>query len=302
MRLKQTSSWRARQGIKVIVYGNGEYIRSDEVRISPFDHGFLYGLGLFETFRIYDGHPFLLDDHLRRLNEGLRTLGIKASYRREDILPILNKLLEANSLENAYVRLNVSAGEGEIGLQTTDYYHPNLLLFMKPLGAYSEMGEKKLVLLNLTRNTPEGDIRLKSHHYLNNILAKREIGASSEVEGVFLTREGYLAEGIVSNLFWIEGETLFTPSVQTGILNGITRQFVMKMAGKLGLEVEEGFYRQDILLEADELFVTNSIQEIVPVSLFEKKTFPGKEGRRVQALFRLYGENRRNLWTRNSLQ
>jgi 4-amino-4-deoxychorismate lyase len=302
MRLKQTSWWRARQGNKVIVYCNGKYIPSDEVKISPFDHGFLYGLGLFETFRIYHAHPFLLDDHLTRLNEGLRTLNIKAEYRREDILPILNKLLEANSLENAYVRLNVSAGAGEIGLQSTEYEHPNLLVFMKPLGAPSEMAEKKLVLLNLRRNTPEGDIRLKSHHYLNNILAKREIGASSEVEGIFLTKEGCLAEGIVSNLFWIEGDTLFTPSVQTGILNGITRQFVMKMAGKLELRVEEGFYRQEALLEADELFVTNSIQEIVPVSLFGEKAFPGKEGRMVQALFGLYGENRTKLWTRNSLQ
>ncbi|WP_053361285.1 aminodeoxychorismate lyase [Bacillus sp. FJAT-27251] len=286
----------------MIVFANGEYISGDEVKISPFDHGFLYGLGLFETFRIYGGHPFLLDDHLVRLNEGLRTLGIKAEYRRHEVLPILKGLLAANSLENAYVRMNVSAGVGEIGLQTALYEHPNLLVFMKPLGTSSGMVEKKLVLLNLKRNTPEGDIRLKSHHYLNNILAKRELGATSEVEGIFLTREGFLAEGIVSNLFWTDGETLFTPSVETGILNGITRQFVMKLAGKLQLEVQEGFYHQEALLEAEELFVTNSIQEVVPVSMFGKRTFPGKEGRVVKALSRLYGENRRKLWNRNSLQ
>ncbi|KKK36642.1 4-amino-4-deoxychorismate lyase [Mesobacillus campisalis] len=286
----------------MIVFANGEYISSDEVKISPFDHGFLYGLGLFETFRIYEGHPFLLDDHLARLNEGLRTLGIKAEYRRHEILPILKGLLAANSLENAYVRMNVSAGNGEIGLQTAEYEEPNLILFMKPLGTPSQLGEKKLALLNIRRNTPEGATRLKSHHYLNNILAKRELGASSEAEGIFLTREGFLAEGIVSNLFWTEGETLFTPSVETGILNGITRQFVMKLAGKLQLGVQEGFYPQEALLEAEELFVTNSIQEVVPVSMFGQKTFPGKEGRVVQALSRQYGECRRKLWTRNSLQ
>lgn len=285
----------------VFVYVNGEFVHKDNVRISPFDHGFLYGIGLFETFRIYDGHPFLLDDHLERLNTGLKELNIKAGYEREEIRRILSKLLLKNSLENAYIRLNVSAGTGEVGLQTSEYLNPNLIIFAKPLGPASDMTEKKVEILKLARNTPEGSYRLKSHHYLNNVFAKQEIGDASDLEGVFLTNEGFLAEGIVSNLFWVKGGNLFTPSIETGILNGITRQFVIELACKAGLEVKQGFYREEEAEAAEEIFLTNSIQEIVAVESYKNKPFPGKSGQVVKEIFGRYGENRKKLWSRNDL-
>lgn len=283
------------------VYINGRFVKKDEVAISPFDHGFLYGLGVFETFRIYNGHPFLLDDHLERLNEGLEMLNIDATFTRQDVLPILENLIDKNSLSDAYIRFNVSAGNGEIGLQTDRYTEPNIIIFSKPLPPAGRMAEKQAVLLELKRNTPEGGERLKSHHYLNNVLAKREVGSDPNKEGIFLTEDGYLSEGIVSNMFWYKEGILYTPDISTGILNGITRRFVIDLARAAGVEVREGFYKPEEASAAQELFLTNSIQEIVPVTEFAGKSYPGKQGELVKNLFKQYEEFREILWSRAQL-
>jgi 4-amino-4-deoxychorismate lyase len=286
----------------MLIYLNGQFIKIEDARISPFDHGFLYGIGLFETFRVYDGHPFLLDDHLERLNQGLAELSIQQQYTRKEINNILQELLEKNQLTNAYIRLNVSAGLGEVGLQVEPYLQPNLIIFPKPLLPAGELIEKKAVLLKVKRNSPEGNQRLKSHHYLNNVLAKREIGNQPDVEGIFLNEQGYLAEGIVSNLFWIKENVLYTPTIQTGILNGITRQFVIQLARKNNLQVQEGFYSIEQALKADEMFVTNSIQEIVPITCFEGHSFPGEKGDYLQLLHQDYRQYCKYLWSRNSVR
>ncbi|MFT9600980.1 aminodeoxychorismate lyase [Mesobacillus sp.] len=285
----------------MFVYSNGQFVSKDEITISPFDHGFLYGLGVFETFRIYNGHPFLLDDHMERLNAGLRVLNIEAEFPRGETVKILDELLVKNNLRDAYIRFNVSAGNGEIGLQTESYREPNVIVFAKPLPPAGEMSEKKAVLLDLRRNTPEGAERLKSHHYLNNVLAKREAGPAMDTEGIFLTEEGSLAEGIVSNVFWCRDGVLYTPAVETGILNGITRRFVIALARNAGIEVREGFYKKEEAEAADEMFLTNSIQEIVPVTDFSGKSFPGKSGEMANSLFGKYAANRETLWSRTKL-
>jgi len=286
----------------MFIYINGQFLNKKEAMISPFDHGFLYGMGLFETFRVYEGHPFLLDDHLERLNQGLEVLNINSRLQREATNSILQELLKLNGLTNAYLRLNVSAGIGDIGLQVDAYNDPNILFFPKPLPPAGELTEKKAIILKMKRNSPEGNERLKSHHFMNNILAKREIGNTPDVEGIFLTADGYLAEGIVSNLFWVKGNVLFTPAIQTGILNGITRQFVIELAKKNHLRVEEGFYSIVEALEAEEMFVTNSIQEIVPLTTFAGQQLPGKCGQVVQHLNHQYRDYCKHLWSRKCVR
>jgi 4-amino-4-deoxychorismate lyase len=285
------------------VYFNGSVIKKEEVLISPFDHGFLYGLGLFETFRIYDRHPFLLDDHLARLNDGLTQLNIQAQFSRETILDAIQQLLAKNGITHANIRLNVSAGVGEIGLQTDSYTSPNIMLFARPMEpAGDELQEKEAVWLRVKRNTPEGEVRLKSHHYLNNLLAKQEIKHKVNCEGIFLTEGNYIAEGIVSNVFWVKNHTLYTPSVDTGILNGITRQFILQLAQIHQLDIQQGFFEKVSLLEADEVFVTNSIQEIVPISRIDKKSFPGKQGVVATQLHKDYRNYSSFLWSRKELK
>jgi 4-amino-4-deoxychorismate lyase len=287
----------------MFVYLNGRLVPKEEALISAYDHGYLYGVGLFETFRVYDGHIFLLDDHLQRLNDGLSSLLIEKSFTKEEVEGAISQLLKANGFQNAYIRLNVSAGLGEIGLTVDPYIEPTVIIYSKPLPPPgSEIFEKRAQLLKIARNTPEGTYRLKSHHFLNNILAKREIGNRMDVEGIFLTAEGYLAEGVVSNLFWVKDRTVFTPSIKTGILNGITRQFVIQLVEQKGMNVEEGFFKPEVLNDVDELFITNSIQEVVGISQWNEQVYPGKEGSLTVYLHEQYRHYCSKLRSRNELR
>ncbi len=157
--------------------------------------------------------------------------------------------------------------------------------------------KKKAQFLQIRRNTPEGSRRLKSHHYLNNLLAKRELGDRANVEGIFLTEQGYVAEGIVSNVFWIKNKIVFTPDLDTGILNGITRQFVLQQLTEWGIPCEIGFFRPADVIEADEVFMTNSIQEVVPL-YFEDDVKSTAIVTRLQASFEKY---RTCLWSCDEL-
>lgn len=287
----------------MFVYLNGKIVPKEEALISAYDHGFLYGVGLFETFRVYDGHIFLLEDHLQRLNEGLSSLLIEKCFTKEEVEKAISLLLEVNGYQNAYIRLNVSAGWGELGLTVDPYIEPTVIIYSKPLSPPgSEISEKKAQLLKIARNTPEGDYRLKSHHFLNNILAKREIGNRLDVEGIFLTAEGDLAEGVVSNLFWVKDHTVFTPSIKTGILNGITRQFVIQLVRQRGMKVEEGFFKPEALNGADELFITNSIQEVVGINQWNNRDYPGKKGSITAYLHEQYRHYCSILSSRNELR
>lgn len=237
---------------------NGSVMEANEAVISVYDHGFLYGMGLFETFRTYGGRPYLLDRHIKRLQSGCEQLGIRYSEEADNIKERVSELLAANGLEDGYVRLTVSAGEAELGLPSHDYEKPNVLLLVKelpPIHDAVHMRGRELQLLHTRRNTPEGDIRFKSLHYMNNIIAKRELitsGASAGAEGLMLSGEGWLAEGIVSNLFFAKAGIVYTPSIATGILPGITRGRVIELAKEAGYKVEEGLFNWPQLQEADE--------------------------------------------------
>lgn len=193
---------------------NGVLTEAADAVIHVSDHGFLYGMGLFETFRTYKGVPFLLDRHLNRLAEGCQMLGIPFQPDKGQLTAHVQSLMAANSLNEAYIRYTVSAGEEVLGLPSGDYTRPNHILFAKPLPAthtetVGTTVASALQLLRTPRNTPEGEIRLKSLHYMNNILAKRELqqyaaAVQHRAEGMMLTADGFLAEGMVSNLFLYE--------------------------------------------------------------------------------------------------
>ncbi|HEY8529290.1 MAG TPA: aminotransferase class IV [Paenibacillaceae bacterium] len=259
----------------MIVLVNGQLKNREEAVISVFDHGFLYGMGLFETFRTYGGRPWLLERHAARLVRGCRMLGIAWEPDPERMRADIGRLLEANGLADGYIRWSVSAGEGEIGLTADPYLRPTEVIYAKALppdGWPSSRPGKTLRLLRLPRSTPESPVRMKSFQYINNMLGKRELaesGAGPGTEGLFLDPQGHLCEGLVSNLFWLAGGTLHTPSTDTGALPGVTRDFIMDMARTSGVAVREGRYVPDDLRRAEEIFLTNSIQEIVPVTRVE---------------------------------
>ncbi|WNQ11701.1 aminotransferase class IV [Paenibacillus aurantius] len=256
----------------MIISLNGELVPQEKALVSAYDHGFLYGMGLFETFRTYAGRPFLLERHLTRLAEGCRELGIEYVPSAERIGSLINRLLEANGLWDAYFRLTITAGEDLLGLPSGPYRNPTEIGYIKELPPVSKEIEetgKALQKLQLRRNSPEGEIRHKSLHYMNNIMAKREMVQypwSVGAEGLFFTAEGFAAEGIVSNVFFIFGDILATPPLSTGLLPGITRALVMELARLTDRKVVEDCYTWNDILRADEIFLTNSIQEIVPVT------------------------------------
>ncbi|MCF6139651.1 aminodeoxychorismate lyase [Pseudalkalibacillus berkeleyi] len=282
------------------IYLNGDIVDERAAKISPFDYGYLYGIGLFETFRVYNGHPFLLDDHLERINHSLQELNIKWTFQRAEVLEIVEQLLESNHWRNASIRLNISAGKGEAGLRSLSFDQPTILVYG---GALPEAGEtlqeKHAQILSTTRNSPEGYERWKSHHFMNNLLAKQELNDPS-VEGIFLNEKGYVAEGITSNVFWVRDSVLYTPSIHTGILNGITRQYVLSLCEKIRQPVKVGEFIQEDLMEADEVFVTNSVQEIVGIKSLGDLQLPGKNGDVTNALFSEYVQGRMNTWTRRT--
>ncbi|THF74523.1 aminotransferase class IV [Cohnella fermenti] len=277
---------------------DGQLMNSEEAVISVHDHGFLYGMGLFETFRTYGGKPWLLDWHAERLAEGCAALGIEYAPDARHMRRSVARLIEANGLEDqdAYIRWSVSAGDGAVGLPAEPYAKPREIVYAKPQAADEpeRRSGKALRLLKLRRSEPEAVFRLKSFHYMNNILAKRELvagGAAPGTEGLFLNAAGHVAEGMVSNVFWINGHTLRTPSLDCGPLAGVTRRYVLTLAAEQGLRVEEGAYAWEELPAADEVFVTSSIQEIVPVSRLE-----GPDGRTLPSKCGEYpGERTRNL-------
>ncbi|GAA0353680.1 aminodeoxychorismate lyase [Bacillus horti] len=247
------------------VYLNHELTAEENAKISIFDHGYLYGIGLFETFRTYRGKPFLLEEHMQRLAFACQEIGLEWKQDLPRLRAEITDLLTQNGLEDGYFRYNVAAGAYPIGLPSAPYQSLTEALFVKALPEPS--GEKVLTTLSLRRNTPEGSIRFKSHHYMNNILAKQETPLGAE--GVFLTKEGYVAEGLVSNLFFVREDELYTPALETGILNGITREFVVELADEWHIPVHEGFFSLEFAQQADQVFVTNSIQEIVPVTRWD---------------------------------
>ncbi|MCY9662781.1 aminodeoxychorismate lyase [Paenibacillus chondroitinus] len=287
----------------MIISINGKLMDEQQAVVSVYDHGFLYGLGLFETFRTYNKVPFLLAEHMNRLAEGCKELGIEYEPDLERVQKLIDELLAANELQDAYIRFSVSAGVEALGLPSGDYGQPTEIVYIKalpPRDAKIYEEGKSLQLLKLPRNTPEGLYRFKSFHYMNNILAKRELSQypwATGAEGLMMSEEGYVAEGIVSNIFFIKDGTCYTPSLDTGILAGITRAHVLRIAQRGQIPAQDGLYRWEDLTEADEVFLVNSIQEIVPVTTLytpsgqKISVGTGTTGPITRELIRTYNEN-----------
>ncbi|WP_224749660.1 aminotransferase class IV [Polycladospora coralii] len=247
---------------------NGELIDEQAASISVLDHGVLYGIGAFETIRIYEGHPFLLDDHLDRLHSGLERMCIRAPYTHEQWREQIQKLIAITAQKEGTLRLTVTAGKEGLGLATRVYENPQTMIFIRPLphGHHTWFTQgKQLQVCTVPRQAVGGAESFKTANYMNSVLARQEIHDFPRTEGLMLTPEGKLAEGIVSNLFFAKGNTIFTPARSLGILDGITRRFLIQLAKQEELKLIEGAFTEIDLDEADEIWVTNSVQEIVPI-------------------------------------
>ncbi len=280
-----------------IIYLNSQLIPRSIAKLSPFDHGFLYGYGLFETMRAYNGHIFRLDSHLTRLRSSAKSIGLTHSILTTDegeqsLKDACTEILQANKLKDARLRLTISAGEGDMTPSPDTCSSPTVLitahnLIPSPPEKY-ESGFKT-ALSSLRRNSQSPLSRLKSTCYMENILARTVVRAAGYDEAILLNERGYLAEGSTSNIFLVTNGELITPSFESGILPGITREAVLEIARAANIKPLERQVELKELIEAEEAFVTNSILELMPLTWFNDKPIgSGKPGQLTKELLAAY--------------
>ena len=279
------------------VFLNDRFVRKEDAVVSVFDHGFLYGDGVYETIRSYGPRIFMREQHLARLRRSAEAIGLDLPIPLGQWPALLHEAMRRNGVgtdrADAYLRITVSRGEGEIGLDPSLCPHPTVVIMTKALQGYPPALFRDGVSLTVAktrRNLPEAlSPQIKATNFLNNILAKRESIAAGTFDSLLLNWREELTECTISNLFFLSDRTLHTPALECGILDGITRTIVMTLAQEEGLLVKEGHYRLTDLREADECFLTNTTMEIMPVTRIEAFTIgrglPGPETRRLQAAF-----------------
>lgn len=277
------------------VYVNGSLKEMGQAAVSVQDHGFLYGAGVFETIRAYKGHLFLFDEHISRMEEGARFFQIAFHWTKEELRRAVLETMNANGLKDAYVRITLSAGAEGVGLHAGVHTNPTLVIHALPLPVFPKelyRRGKKLLPVQSVRVHRDGLGRFKTLNFLPNLLAKKELaaaGAGNDCEGILLDEYDNVAEGVVSNLFFFRGDTLYTPALSMGILPGITRELVLQLAQKKGYRTEEGVYPLSLWEQADEVFLTSSVQEIVPVYQVDQSVIgDGEAGYHTKILMESY--------------
>ncbi len=272
------------------IFLNGRVLEEAEACISVYDHGFLYGDGIYETMRSYDGVVFMLERHIDRLGLSASLIRLKLPGLKF-IRDAIYETMESNGLTDAYVRITVSRGRGPIGLDPRLCKEPTVVVIAEKFREYPASYYQKgteLMLARTRRNLVEAlDPRIKSLNFLNNILAKTEALERGVYEAIMLNREGCITEGTVSNIFFVRSGQLCTPSREVGILEGITREVVIGAAKADGIEVTEGAFRPEDIFGAEEVFLTNTTGEVMPVSRFERASYEvGAVTRRLHELYR----------------
>ncbi len=279
-----------------VIYFNGTLLPEGQVRISPFDHGFLYGDGIFEGIRAYNGRIFELEAHLERLFDSAKSLLLDIPTGREGIADAILATVRANQLHNAYIRLVVSRGPGDLGLDPFKCPDPTILIIADQIQLFpEELYETGLPLASAALRRPSGDVlnpQIKSLNYLNSVLAKIEAHQRGVPEMVLLNQLGHVVEGTGDNIFIVRKGTLITPPRSAGILPGITRRVVMELAGEAGYTVQEENFTLHELYNADECFLTGTAAELIPAISCDGRVIgsgrPGPVARALRTRFVQY--------------
>ena len=269
------------------IYLNNKFVTEKEAVVSVFDHGFLYGDGVYETIRSYGPRIFMQDEHVLRLFRSAAAIGLTIPIPVSSWGDILREAMTRNEvgtdLRDAYLRITVSRGAGDIGLDPALCSSPTVVVMAKPLvPPASHLYETgvNVIVASTNRNLPSAlSPQIKATNFLNNIQAKREAIAAGAFDSLLLNWEQHLTECTISNLFFVMDGMLRTPALECGILNGITRMIVIQLARKFNIHVEEGRYTVDQLYRADECFLTNTSMEIMPVTSVDRRPVgDGKPG------------------------
>jgi branched-chain amino acid aminotransferase len=279
----------------MLVYLNGQFVPRESATVSVFDHGYLYGDGIYETLRSYGGTVFLLDRHLERLQRSADAIALALPLPLEQVGTAIRETLAVNKLRDAYLRIQLSRGVGEIGLDPALCPSPTMVIVAKAFRAYPrEQYEEgvSVAVVRTRRNDPLAlDPAIKSTNFLNNILAKIESLRAGAYEGIMLNGKGYVAEGTISNIFTVRRGVLYTPHPNTGILGGVTRSLVLEIAARSRIRTREVLLRPRDLDDAEECFLTNTTAEVLPVTSVDGRAVAsGRPGPVTRTLMRAYRE------------
>lgn len=255
--------------MSIQVYVNGEFFPKEEAKISVFDHGFLYGDGVFEGIRAYGGRVFNLKEHIDRLYDGARGIMLDIPLTKEEMTEVVLETLRRNQLKDAYIRLVVSRGKGDLGLDPRKCQKPTIICIADKIVLYPEelyTEGMEIITAATRRNRPEGvNAQMKSLNYLNNIMAKIEANLAGVPEALMLNTEDYVAECTGDNIFIVKNGVLITPPPFVGILVGITRNTIIELAKQMGIKVEEKVFTRYEVFTADECFLSGTAAEAIPV-------------------------------------
>ncbi len=257
-------------GKEPVVYIDGEYHSKGNAKISVYDHGLLYGDGVFEGIRAYNGIVFHLRDHIERLYEGLRITRINVTFSKEEMMDAVVETLRRNNLSDAYIRLVITRGRGNLGLDPRSSPKPAIIIMTEPVasGQGKEAREKgkTAIISSYRRDMVDGTSHeLKSLNYIQSVLSKFQAIDAGVDEVVMLDHRGMVSEFHGSNLFIVKQGIVHTPTSAAGILHGVTRARILKLAEELGFEARERDITPYELLTADEVFLTGTLAEVVPI-------------------------------------
>lgn len=250
-------------------------VDEQDAKISVFDHGLLYGDGVFEGIRFYNGRVFRLEEHIRRLFDSARAIVLSMPWTQEQVIQFTVDTIKANGLTDGYVRLVVTRGTGGLGLNPYLCERPSMFIIASTISLYpEEYYSKGLAIITCATRRPAPAAlmpQVKSLNYLNNIMAKVEAIQAGAMEAVMLNEQGYVSECTGDNLFLLKNGTLLTPPVSDGALDGVTRQVILQLATELGIPAkEQTLTRYDIFI-ADECFLTGTAAEVIPVIALDRR-------------------------------
>ncbi|MFO7726166.1 MAG: branched-chain-amino-acid transaminase [Oceanipulchritudo sp.] len=251
------------------VYMNGSIIEAEDAKVSVFDHGLLYGDGIFEGIRLYKDCIFKLDEHLDRLEKSAKAILLKLPWSLESIAEAIAEICRINGLVDGYIRVVVTRGKGTLGLSHLSCKDPQLIIIADRIALYPEEHYTKglRIVTSPTRRINPAALApmVKSLNYLNNILAKADANQAGCLEAIMLNDQGYVAECTGDNLFIRHKDRWFTPPTHAGALKGITRGAVLEIMDELGLACEEANLTRYDIWTADEMFLTGTAAEVIPV-------------------------------------
>ncbi len=263
-----------------LIYIDGKYYPKSEAKISVYDHGFLYGDGVFEGIRVYNSHVFKLEEHLNRLYDSAKSIALSIPLGKVEFREAILETIRKNSLRDAYLRVVVTRGYGDLGLNPVKCAKASVVIIADYIAPLYEGISAKAIVAATRRNNPDSlDPQIKSLNYLNNILAKMEANRAGVDEAIMLNQQGLVCEGTSDNLFVVKNGILITPPLSDGALGGITRSAVLELAAQLKIPVEEKSITVHEIMASDEAFLTGTAAEIgALVEVNGQKIGDGKPG------------------------